>query len=125
MSRSQRHLREYQGYDSAGQALQEGTGAIKPGAQTVSFSGTVANQNGNVSVPFSLDLSGYFFGSDTPLAYSVATGTLPSQLTLNASTGVISGTPDTIQTQVGISITCTDNSGNTATTNTFQIDIAA
>ena len=122
--RSQRHLREYQGYDSAGQT--KGIdGSLQPEAGKVSFSGTISDQVGNQSVAFSMSVAANFVGSDTPFAYTLQAGTLPSQVTLNATTGVISGTPDTIQTQSGIVIRATDASGNTADTNSFEIDIQA
>jgi len=123
MSRSQRHLREYQGYDSSGQS--SAGGGVVPGAPKVSFVGTVANQTGNQSVAFSMSVAGNFAGTDTPFTYTVQAGTLPNLVTLSASTGVISGTPDTIALSSGIVIRCTDASGDTADTNSFSIDIQA
>jgi hypothetical protein len=51
--------------------------------------GTVST--GIVGTPFSAQLSAV--GGVAPITYSVATGTLPAGLTLDASTGLISGTP--------------------------------
>ena len=48
--------------------------------------------------------------SATPLAFSVTTGSLPTGLTLNSSTGVISGTPTTA-VSANITITATDANG--------------
>lgn len=121
--RSQRHLREIQGYDSAGQSEAGGGLVVDPGK--VSFGGSIVGGVGNVSVAYTLNVGGNFAGSDLPFTYSVQAGTLPSGTTLDTATGVISGTPDTITDYTGIIIRCTDNSGDTADTNTFAIDIQA
>jgi hypothetical protein len=124
MSRSQRHLREVQGFDSAGQSTGVDGGFVTdPGK--VSFSGSIANDVGNQSVAYSLNVSGNFIGSDLPFTYTLQAGTLPSGTTLGSSTGIISGTPDTITNYTGIVIRATDNSGDTADTNAFAIDIQA
>lgn len=101
-------------------ALVEG-GAATP----VSFSGSVANQTGTEGAAFSLDLSSYFSGTETPFAYSVQAGTLPAGLSLNSSTGVISGTPTTAGVSSGIVIRATDATPDTADTNGFSITINA
>lgn len=88
-------------------------------------SGTVPAQTGSVSVAYSLNTSSYFSGSQTPFSYSVQAGTLPAGLTLNASTGVISGTPTTAGVSSGIVIRATDAGSNTADTNSFAITINA
>jgi hypothetical protein len=80
---------------------------------------------GNDTVPFSLALAGYFGGNDLPFVYTLSAGTLPSGLALGSATGAITGTPDTVETQAGITITCTDASTDTAVTNAFEIDILA
>jgi len=58
-----------------------------------------------------------------PYTYSLASGTLPTGLTLNPSTGVISGTPTTVQTQTGIVLRVTDAALATADSTAFQITI--
>lgn len=95
------------------------------GSTPVSFSGSVANQTGTEGTAFSLDLSTYFSGSETPFAYSVQAGTLPAGLSLNSSTGVISGTPTTAGVSSGIVIRATDATPDTADTNGFSITINA
>lgn len=95
------------------------------GATSVSFSGTIPTQNATEGTPFSVDLSGYFSGTETPFVYSVQSGTLPTGLTLNSSTGVISGTPTTAGTTSGIVIRATDGNLDTADSNSFSIDVAA
>lgn len=99
-------------------ALVEG-GAATP----VTFSGSVANQTGAEGTAFSLNLSTYFSGTETPFAYSVQAGTLPAGLSLNSSTGVISGTPTTAGVSSGIVIRATDATPDTADTNSFSITI--
>ncbi|MFN7562541.1 MAG: beta strand repeat-containing protein, partial [Prosthecobacter sp.] len=49
-------------------------------------------------------------GGATPYTYAVTTGTLPGGLTLNASTGVISGTPN-VEISSTVTITATDANG--------------
>jgi uncharacterized repeat protein (TIGR02543 family) len=58
-------------------------------------------------------------GSNT---FSVV-GTLPAGLTINSSTGEISGSPTTAGSQ-SIQVTVEDSNGNTATTNSFTISVA-
>lgn len=92
----------------------------------VIFNGTVPGQSHTQNIAgFSLDLSTYFSGLRTPFSYAVQAGTLPTGLSLNTSTGVISGTPTVVQTQSGIVIRATDSQSSTADTNSFQIQINA
>lgn len=70
------------------------------------------------------------FTSTTPTTnivgatWTIASGTLPSGLSLNPGSGVVSGTPSTGATSsTGLSLTATAG-GATATTATFQISIA-
>lgn len=96
------------------------------GSDPVSFTGTVPAQSfaqGSTITP--LALASYFSGDLTPFSYAVTTGTLPAGLSLNASTGVISGTPTTAASAVSIVVTATDDSANTAATNAFNITITA
>lgn len=91
----------------------------------VAFTGTVPTQNlTQDSAMTSLDLSTYFSGTETPFIYAVQTGTLPAGLSLNSSTGVISGTPTGTGT-VSIVVRATDDATDTADTNSFNIVVAA
>ena len=94
------------------------------GGTPVSFTGTVPTQNLTQSSAASIDVSGYFAGTETPFTYSLQSGTLPAGLSLNTSTGVISGTPTTVENQAGIVIRATDTDTATADTNSFTIDVA-
>jgi len=94
------------------------------GSTPIAFSGTVPAQNATVGTPFSLNLSTYFSGTETPFTYAVQSGTLPTGLTLNSSTGEITGTPTTAGTASGIVIRATDGNSDTADSNSFSIDVA-
>jgi hypothetical protein len=64
-------------------------------------------------------------GGAAPYTYSVQSGSLPSGLSLNASTGEVSGTPDTPGTSSGIVLRVTDDLGATADLASFSIVVAA
>jgi hypothetical protein len=59
-----------------------------------------------------------------PYTYSL-TGTLPAGLSLNSSTGVISGTPTTIQTASGLVLIVTDANGVAASSSSFSIAVTS
>jgi hypothetical protein len=63
-------------------------------------------------------------GGTAPYAFSVASGSLPAGITLNSSTGVVSGTATTLGTSSGIIIRVTDNVGATADLASFSIVVA-
>lgn len=98
---------------------------LAPPANEIEFSGTIPTLNGEVGTPFSVDLSGYFSGELTPFAYSLQTGSLAgSGLSLNSSTGVISGEAPVEGSYTGLVIRGTDDESNTADSNSFDIIIA-
>jgi hypothetical protein len=88
------------------------------------WAGSLANQQwirNEAITPISLYAD---FGSPTlPTTFAVATGTLPTGVTLNTSTGEVSGTPTTNSTDTGISFSCTNSAGSD-TTNTFDWEVA-
>jgi hypothetical protein len=73
---------------------------------------TTSVPGGEVGAPYSQTLVGT--GGTAPLTWSVTTGALPAGLTLNASTGVISGSPTTAGSPTFI-VTLTDANGKKAT----------
>lgn len=79
------------------------------------------NQSSTTGVATSLQISASSSGSGQTLTYS-ATG-LPTGLSINASTGLISGTPTTVQT-VTTTITATDSTNATGTA-TFAWTVSA
>ena len=91
----------------------------------ITFNGTVANQTATVSTAFTLNLSTFFSGTQTPFSYALIAGTLPNGFSLNTSTGIISGTPTAAVTASGLQVRATDAGSNTATTNTFSITVNA
>lgn len=64
-------------------------------------------------------------GGTAPYTFSVASGSLPAGITLNSSTGAVSGTPTTPGTSSGIVIRVTDNVGATADLASFSVVVAA
>lgn len=91
----------------------------------VAFGGTVSNQTATQSSSFSLSLSSFFSGALTPFTYSLQSGTLPAGLSLNTSTGAITGAPTTPGTASGLVVRATDTGSNTADTNSFSITVNA
>ena len=72
-----------------------------------------------IGVPFSFSIAYVFAGEiDT---FETATGTLPSWATLNASTGLITGTPDAESTAAGLSFTATNAAGSSPESNTDDL----
>lgn len=135
---SLRHNREIQGIDSAGETPEKygehynnrtdanGDPVNNPnGPAAVAFYGPINDQVAIVDEPFSLSTGQFFSGGDTPLVYTLTGGILPSGGALDADTGEINGTLDTIGTAAGLEITATDASLDTAVSNTFEIDVVA
>jgi hypothetical protein len=78
--------------------------------------------DGQVGAPYSRTLSA--MGGTTPYTWSVAVGVLPAGLTLNATTGVLSGTPTAIVSNNSVTFQVTDVSSPAQTstaTLTFSI----
>jgi hypothetical protein len=102
--------------------------------------GTVSLASFNLTIASNLSISGtpgsgtqgsaYSFTPTTTdgtgsYTYNLQTGTLPTGLTLNTSTGEIAGTPSGTGTSSGITIRVTDSLGSTADLGTFSITINA
>jgi len=67
------------------------------------------NKGGNVGTPFSTTIP--VTGGTAPFTFSISSGSLPPGLTLNTTTGVISGTPTTAGTY-SFTIMVVDGAGN-------------
>ena len=63
---------------------------VNPGAVTIS---TATIPNGMVGLPYQVTIAAS--GGIAPYTFSVSTGTLPAGLAIDASTGIISGSPTT------------------------------
>jgi hypothetical protein len=102
-----------------------GDSAPRSSSTPVSFSGTVPQQDLTENEAMStLDLSTYFSGTETPFSYAVQSGSLPTGLSLNSSTGEITGTP-TEDGTFSIVVRATDDGSDTADTNEFDIVVTA
>lgn len=98
---------------------------INAAATPVSFTGTVPAISGTQNSAITpVDTSTYFTGSLTPFSYSLFSGTLPTGVTLNTSTGIISGTP-TVSFSGNIVVRATDTGSNVANSNSIAVNIAA
>ena len=71
-----------------------------------------APPSGVVGTPYSVTLTAA--GGTTPYTWSISAGSLPAGLTLNASTGVVSGTP-TAAGAASFTVKVTDAKSKTAT----------
>lgn len=69
----------------------------------------------------SIDMDNFANGA---ASYAVTTGTLPTGLTLNGTTGVLSGTPTVIADTTGLVITATNPNGSAASA-PFDISVVA
>lgn len=83
------------------------SGALTAGNDTVAYSETIAVEGGN-----------------GPLTFEVTDGSLPSGLSLQASTGTITGIPDTVENPT-FEITATDAFGQSSVEAGLSIDIQA
>ena len=80
---------------------------------------TAGTKTGTTNVAFSYQI----IASNSPTSYAITTGTLPAGLTLNTSTGLISGTP-TAEGTSALGITAS-NAGGTSTAATVTITISS
>jgi hypothetical protein len=69
----------------------------------------VQPQPGNVGTPFSFNLMSFVQGGTPPFTWSVKSGALPTGLTLNPSTGMVTGTPTAKTSTTAVSFNCTDS----------------
>ena len=107
-------------------SVRDGGGIVAATTSTVSFTviaalsatagaTTAVNAIQNTAItsfnPFSSVSGGY-----TPYVYGIVSGTLPTGVTLNTSTGLVSGTPTTLQSAASVTFKVTDAQGSIATT---------
>ncbi|MFA6193158.1 MAG: putative Ig domain-containing protein [Sulfurimonas sp.] len=86
------------------------------------FTGTIPSQTATISSAFTFNASTYFTQTNGDAITYSNSGTLPAGVTLNSTTGVLSGTPTTIGTYSNIIITATDNDGST-NSNSFTFTV--
>jgi hypothetical protein len=98
---------------------------VIPGASSAfAFTGTVPAQTGATGTAFTtLSLAGYFSGGTTPYTYAVQSGALPGGLSLNTSTGDITGTPSASGSFTAV-IRGTDAAAATADTGSISFTIS-
>jgi hypothetical protein len=79
---------------------------------------TAATINGTVGTPLSANIT----ATNSPTSYAISSGTLPSGLSLNGTTGLISGTPTAAGNGTVVAVTATSAGGTSAPANlTFNI----
>lgn len=99
------------------------TGLVRPGAAASPVTPGAGLPDGGVGVPY----AGYVWatGGTAPYTYSVTSGSLPAGLSLDPSTGVVSGAPTAAGT-ASFTVTVTDSGAPAQTaTEAETIDIAA
>ena len=95
-------------------------------AKTPPTMANMANQTGKVGTAFSFSTASACTATDgDPITgYTVASGTLPANVTLNATTGLISGTP-TVAVVSNVTIACSDIDGTSNPAGALKITISA
>jgi hypothetical protein len=88
--------------------------------------GTIPAQSAINAKAFSLDVSTYFKDVDAldKLTYTITKGTLPAGLTLNANTGMLSGTANTDTDASDVTITAKDKL-NLTVSQTFKLGVVS
>jgi hypothetical protein len=100
--------------------MARGRGSAPPTLTVAGTPVTTATQ-GSVYAGFTVAGS----GGTPPYTYSVTAGTLPTGLTLDASSGAVSGTPSGTGTSSGIVLRVTDSLSQTADLASFSIAVSA
>ena len=98
---------------------------LKGVAAALAFTGTIGAQTGLTGTAFTWSgaaLSSFYSGGTPPYVYSIFSGALPAGLSLNTSTGVISGTP-TAAGVATIVVRATDAVAAVVNSNSFTITI--
>lgn len=99
-----------------------GTVAALPfGPARLSLGAPISAPAAALGVAYFLDLSSAWAGGYSPRTYTLTAGTLPTGLTLNSSSGVISGTRTVAGTASGLVVTCEDSTHRSVACAPFSI----
>lgn len=91
----------------------------------ISFSGTIPDIVAVIGTPIApFNAGALFSGTEGPFTFTKL-GSWPSWLQLDSGTGIISGTPDAEATVTGLQVRGTDQTPDTADSNTFTSDVSA
>lgn len=74
---------------------------------------------------FSTSVSASSLDPDDTISYSITSGSLPTGMSLNSSTGAITGTPNSVVSDTTFNFTITASNGSTASNRAFSITIKA
>jgi len=85
--------------------------AWRPVSTTLALSGAPGPATQNTAFSFAPART----GGTGPYSFSIVAGTLPTGLSLNSTTGVVSGTPSVVGTSSGITLRVTDSATSPAT----------
>ncbi|MFN8308372.1 MAG: YDG domain-containing protein [Chitinophagales bacterium] len=100
-------------YCTTGRTYQTATATDNPKSQATAGATTPVvtggSPTGNVGAAFSYFIS----ATNSPTSYAISSGTLPPGLSLNTTTGEISGTPTAVST-AAVDVTATNGSGTSA-----------
>ncbi len=90
---------------------------------TLAFNGPIPDQTLTVGAAFTLALAPFWTGGLAPQSWALTSGTLPAGLTLNAATGVISGTPTTAGVLSGLVFRVTEAAGAQVSSNAVAMTV--
>ncbi len=104
--------------------LLAGTTAADSALNPLLFSGPVPAQTATVGAAFNLALAPFWSGGQSPYGWSMRSGVLPAGLTLNAATGVVSGTPTAAGVSSGVAFRAVDAIANMADSNAITFTVS-
>ena len=101
-----------------GSSFGGGVQSNSPGSPTIqATAGSVTTVTGTINQPINnvSTFSSVQYGI-SPYTYSISSGTLPTGVTLDSNTGIISGIPTATQSSSSVTVSVTDSLGVTAST---------